>query len=138
MTAIKILHLLAMASGVGFGLASLVIARVSAGADPAAMPTVMKIRMRLGQGAFLSLLILWATGLWLWQSVHGGAVTGIFGAKIAVVILLTVLSGWMNLVVLRAARGGPRPDPARMAQMAKAASALAVLAVILAGLAFAV
>lgn len=136
MTAIKILHYLAMASGVGFGLASLVIARVGAGADPAALPALMKIRMRLGQGAFLSLLVLWLTGLWLWQSLHGGALSGLLGAKIAVVILLTGVSGWMNILSLRAARGGPRPDPARMAQMGKAATALAVLAVILAGLAF--
>ncbi|MDA7426899.1 hypothetical protein PGB28_00405 [Primorskyibacter aestuariivivens] len=136
MAAIKILHLLAMASGVGFGLAGLVIARVSAGADPAATPTVMKIRMRLGQGGFLSLVILWATGIWLWQTTHGGAVSALFLSKIAVVILLTMLSGWMNVISLRAARGGPRPDPARMAQMARAATALAVLAVILAGLAF--
>lgn len=136
MTAIKILHLLAMATGVGFGLASLVMARVAAGADTAAVPTVMKVRMRLGQLGLLSLLILWATGLYLFHALYGGAASGMFMAKIAVVIALTALSAWLNFVSLRAARGGPRPDPARMAQLAKAAAALAVLAVILAGLAF--
>lgn len=136
MALLKILHFLALATGLGFGLAGLVAMRVSTGAPPEAMPTVMKLRARLGQLSGLSILVLWFTGLWMWLSAHDGTLTAIFALKILGAIALTVVSGYLNYAGFRAARGGPRPDPARMALLARTAAGLAALIVVLAVLAF--
>lgn len=136
MALLKILHFLALATGLGFGLAGLVAMRVSAGAPPEALATVMKLRARLGQLSGLSILVLWITGIWMWLSVYGSAMSTVLALKILCVVALTAVSGYLNYAGFRAARGGPRPDPARMALLARTASGLAALIVVLAVLAF--
>lgn len=136
MILLKILHLLAMAVGVGFGLAGLVIMGVTKARGREAMGLAMPLRARLGQLSALALLLLWVTGVWMWLALHGGGLGLWFGLKLLLVIGLTVVAALLNIAGFRAARGGPRPDPVRMQRLSLIAAGLSVTIVVLAVLAF--
>lgn len=136
MALLKILHFWALAAGLGFGLAGLVMMAMAKGAAPEAGAVVTKTRARLAQLSGAATVVLWITGLWMWLTVYGGVVGPWLAVKLLGVLALTGVSAYMNFALYRAARGGPRPVPARMAQLAKVAAGLAALIVVLAVLAF--
>ncbi|MGY3439620.1 MULTISPECIES: hypothetical protein [unclassified Marinovum] len=136
MALLKILHFWALAAGLGFSLAGLVMMAMSKGAAPEAGAVVMKTRARLAQLSGAAIVVLWITGLWMWLTVYSGAMGQWLAFKLLCVLALTCVSAYMNFVIYRAARGGPRPVPARMAYLAKVAAGLAALIVVLAVLAF--
>ena len=136
MALLKILHFWALAAGLGFGLAGLVMMAMAKGAAPEAGAVVTKTRARLAQLSGAAIVVLWITGLWMWLTVYGGVVGPWLAVKLLGVLALTGVSAYMNFALHRAARGGPRPVPARMAHLAKVAAGLAALIVVLAVLAF--
>lgn len=136
MLILKIIHLLAVATGVGFGVAGLLIAGWVAGKPPAQMPMVPMIRMRLGQLGFISLLVLWITGLWMYFAHYETVTMPIaFHLKLGAATLLLLISATLQVVMLRAKRAGTPPPPFA-AGAAKVATASALLALILAVIAF--
>lgn len=133
----KLLHILMAVSGVGFGLAALLIGLAAAGKPPAENPLLGPLRIRFSRISFVSLLLLWLSGLWLYGGRYGGAeVPALFWVKIGAVVLLTLAAGTGQWMLLRAARGGPPPNPATMMRLSRAGAGFAVLALILAVLTF--
>jgi len=139
MLTLKIIHLLAVITGVGFSFANLLVGKMSAQAAPAAMAEIGPIRARLGQLSFLSLVVLWITGIWMFQAGYGGGeLPMMFRIKIALVILLTFLSVGLQYLAIRAARRGQPPPPKRMKNLGMGAGITSVLVVISAVMVFGV
>lgn len=130
MLILKILHILALAVGLGGGIAGLIVGQIAGPKDPALAGA---IQGRLGWLSFLAILVLWATGLvLLWNA---GGWTGQnfwFWLKIVAVLILTGLA-----VRMRIAARTPGPDTARLGRrLGPIISAAAALAVVFAVAAF--
>ncbi|MCW9041925.1 MAG: hypothetical protein OQK05_01160 [Pseudopelagicola sp.] len=133
----KLLHILMAVTGVGFGLAALLTGMAAAGTPPAQNLLLGPLRIRFARISFASLLLLWLSGLWLYGGRYLGAeVPALFWVKIGAVILLTLASGTAQVMLLRAARGGPAPTPATMMRLSKAGATFALAALCLAVLTF--
>jgi len=127
---LKILHLLALAIGLGGGIANLVIGRM-AGAEGA--PVTRPIQKRIGRIAFGGLLLLWITGIWMVSlSYTLGDLPLWFWIKMLVVLAMTAAAVTAQVALLR-----PGPDtPAKLRKLGLIVSGAAALAVGLAVLSF--
>lgn len=127
---LKILHFLALAIGLGGGLANLVIGQM-AGAEGA--PVTRPIQKRIGRIAFGGLLLLWITGLWMVSLSYAlGDLPLWFWIKMLVVLAMTAAAVTAQLALLR-----PGPDtPAKLRKLGLIVSGAATLAVVLAVLSF--
>lgn len=127
---LKALHFLALAIGLGGGVANIVIG-AKAGADaPQVARPIQKFISRL---AFAALIMLWITGLWMIALNHSFATLGLwFWIKILVVLLLSAAAITAQISLLR-----PGPTtPARLKTLGLFITACATLAVILAVISF--
>lgn len=127
---LKIVHLLALAIGLGGGVANLVIGRM-AGAEGA--PVARPIQKRIGRLAFGGLLLLWITGIWMLSLSYAfGDLALWFWVKMAVVLAMTAAAVAAQLEGLRPGPG----TPAKLRRLGMLISAAAALTVVFAVLGF--
>ena len=134
---LKIIHFLSFSVAIGAGAANIVAGRQLLSMPAEVMPKIGAYRMTLGKITTIGLGLLWITGIWL-VFLLGGSVfsNGWFLLKLAVVVLLTVISVKANFTIINARKAGTPPDAERMKMLGQAGLAVAVLALILAVLAF--
>ena len=128
MLTLKAPHILALATGLGLGLANLVIGAMSA--DPAITRPIQK---RLSRVAFAALIVLWITGIWMAVIAYTLSTLPFwFWVKILVVLAMTAAAVTAQVALFR-----PGPDtPARLKRLTHIVTGSAALAVILAVIAF--
>lgn len=127
---LKILHVLALAIGIGGGVSNAIIGAVAGPKDPALAGAVQR---RIGRASFVALIVLWATGFAMLALGPGAAAFGLwFWLKMLAVVALTAAALRMQVAVLRG-----DPAVARLARpLGMAATGSAILAAIFAVLAF--
>jgi len=127
---LKIVHLLALAIGLGGGIANAIIGAKITARDPALGAPVQKL---IGRLSFAALILLWITGLWMIFGYYALSSLSLwFWVKILAVLALTTAGVIAQLAVLK-----PGPDtPAKMKKLGMAMTGLSTLAVIFAVLAF--
>lgn len=130
---LKIIHFMALGTGVGLGIANMVIGPRAAAAGAAdKLPIMDALRAtqgalgRIGLGA---IILLWISGVWMWIAYDNSTLAPVFLAKIGFVVILTGLSIDLNLKGVRAAKGGPKPDPAFVKRAGMAMGLMSFLAV---------
>lgn len=135
---LKVLHFLALAIGIGGGVANALIGANMAGADPAARPVLAKIQGAIGKFSAGSLVVLWITGVALVYLIYNGwgGLPASFWLKITFVVILTGLSVRLNMLAAKARRGDGPPPAKTMALLGQMATVCSVLIVIFAALAF--
>ncbi len=128
MLTLKILHLIALAIGLGLGIANILIGAMSSAPD-----ITRPIQKRISRVAFAALILLWITGIWMVTSAHPLSTLPLwFWIKILVVIAMTAAAITAQIALLR-----PRPDtPARVKTLGNIVTGSACLAVIFAVLSF--
>ncbi len=109
---LKITHFMALGVGIGIGVANMIIGMRAAAAEGAVMGALRAAQGALGRAGFLAIVLLWITGLWMWQVYDHATMDPVFLAKIGFVIILTGLSIDLNIKGARAAKGGPKMNPA--------------------------
>ncbi len=127
---LKIVHFLALAIGLGGGIANAIIGAKITTREPAMGGPVQKLIGRLSFGA---LILLWITGLWMLFGYYGFANLSLwFWVKILAVLGLTAAGVSAQLTMLK-----PGPDtPAKMKRLGMIMTGSASLAVVFAVLAF--
>ena len=132
--ALKIIHFLGLAAGIGGGLANMLAAMKLKGLPPEAMPAVGGYRITLGQVSTVGLALLWITGVWMVLGYMDPAIKGtlLFQLKILAVIGLTVMAVLSNLTVAKARKAGTPPDAQRMKMLGMISMVFSLSALILA------
>lgn len=135
---LKFIHFFAIATGLGGSFFNIVTGVQSRAAPAAAAPMIGALRRRIGQIIFLSLLVLWVSGLWLLalRFTSLAEVPSIVWGKLAVVLVLTAISVRLQFLSIAAARAGTPPPATIMARLGAAGAVLATLAVLVAVVAF--
>jgi uncharacterized membrane protein len=137
MITVKSLHLLGLVMGLGFGMANIAIMWRLPAAAAEAKPTLMQLQKFNGRVAFAGVILLWITGLWLFYAKYLGVnLGGVFHAKLAFVVALTVLAAYAQWVLLRAGQTGSPPPANTMRMIGHAVPALAATSAVLAVIAF--
>jgi hypothetical protein len=132
---LKSLHILALALGLGGGVANAIAARL-ARSRPEAAPAFGALQKRIGMVSVGALVVLWITGPWMAGLVYGAALPLSFWLKMLAVLGLTAMTVLMQVEARRAARAARAPDAARMAGLGAGAGLFSILAVILAVISF--
>jgi uncharacterized membrane protein len=109
---LKIIHFLALAAGVGIGVANMVLGIRASKSEGPETGILRQAQGALGRVALGAIVVLWASGIWLWVGFNSTTTDPLFLAKIGFVVILTGLSIDMNLRATRAAKGGTPVDPA--------------------------
>lgn len=127
---LKILHFLALAVGLGGGIANAIVGARTAQARQVGGP----IQAALGRASLGALIVLWITGVWMAVAAHDLSSLGVwFWVKMAAVLALTA-----GAVAARVEMRRPGPDtPRRMKLLGMAMTGSSTLAVVFAVLAFA-
>jgi len=137
MITLKTLHLLGLVLGLGFGLANIAIARRMPATPEAARPELMQLQKLYSRVAFAGVILLWISGLWLFYAKYLDAdLGGAFHAKLALVVVLTVLAAYAQWLLLRAGQTGSQPPANTMRMISRAVPALAATSAVLAVIAF--
>lgn len=127
--AAKFLHFLGLMMGAASGVGSMLVIRQirsSAGAPP---PQLIAMRPVLGMIGLAGILIIWATGLWLYFGVYSGATLGVaFQLKVAVAALMLVFIVATNIAARRA-MAARTPPPAWVPKLGMMTGPLALVAV---------
>lgn len=111
---VKFLHMVGLMLGGAASFGSLAIAMRVKG--DAASP-LNALRPVFGRMSLAAILLLWASGLWLYLGFHMGADLGAaFGLKLAAATAVLGLSVWLNVMGARSART-KTPPPAYAAQL---------------------
>jgi hypothetical protein len=134
----KMIHMLALAVGVGGGVANLIAMQQLKAAEGPARAALAVAMRHVGQAAALALILLWVSGLALASALYDSwaALPLLFWAKIAAVVALTAVSGTAQVLTLWGMARKSPPDPALMARLGKTGVALALTTTVLAVLAF--
>ncbi|WP_212525066.1 hypothetical protein [Actibacterium sp. MT2.3-13A] len=137
-TLLRLVHILAMAVGVGGGVANLIALRRMQAAEGPAKAALAGAMRQVGMAAALALALLWVSGLALVYARYDGwaALPLFFWAKIAAVVALTAVSGAAQVLTFWGMARKSPPDPALMARLGKTGAALALTATALAVLSF--
>jgi len=110
--AIKFLHFLGLMLGAGAGFGSMIVARQIRRSAGVPTPQLAALRPVFGMVGLIGILLLWASGLWLYLSAYQGAPLGpAFHAKLGVATLLLLVIAAINLIAMRAKRRGTPPPP---------------------------
>ncbi len=130
---LKIIHFMALGTGVGLGVANMVIgpraAAAGAAGNPAIMAALRTVQGSLGRIGLGAIILLWITGLWMWLGYDNATLAPVFLAKIGFAVILTGISLDLNLKGTRAAKGGPKPDPAYVKRAGMVMGLMSFLAV---------
>ncbi|MGV6812184.1 MAG: hypothetical protein ACWA47_08055 [Brevirhabdus sp.] len=134
MIVVKLVHILAFCVAVGGGVASMILGIRAARSDDAARLALRGGMKAIGTGSFFAIIVLWLTGLWLWGGVYGfgAALGGLFHAKLAAVVGITVLVSF-NFAVPRI---GKAVAPKTARALGASTLALAIIAIALALMVF--
>ena len=127
---LKIVHFIALAIGLGGGIANAIVGAKITSRDPALGGPAQKL---IGRLSFAALILLWITGLWMLFGYYGFSdLSPWFWVKILAVLALTGAGVTAQLAMLK-----PGPDtPAKMKKLGMIMTGAATLAVILAVFAF--
>ena len=137
---LKSIHFLALLLGGASTLGSVVMQRSlqrsgHTGALPAPVTIATRVFPLLGLAA---IVLLWATGLWMFAIAYQGQQLGIlFTVKLALATIILGGALLVNVTLARAARGGPAPNPRLIRLTASTIRICLVLAVIMAVVTFA-
>ncbi len=135
--ALRIIHLLSVAAGVGLVGANFLTMRHAASLEPAQRGTLAPLQRRFGAIGMMALVLLWLTGIALYILKGYGATIGSWlMIKLAFVVLLSGLAVAVRVIVARAAANGTAPPPATMRRLISMMFFSSVVAVICAVLAF--
>lgn len=106
----KTLHLFGLMLGAGGGLGTMLLAIQAKRAGGPPPPAMIALRKNLALAALVGVLLLWATGLWLWLINYSGAWLGAaFTLKlITAAIILGILIA-ARIAMVRAVPGSPPP-----------------------------
>lgn len=119
---LRIVHLLAMAVGLGATVSAMIVARLGAGRAPEILGP---IQIRLAQWGFLALIALWLTGSALLAEGHDPeTLSPLFWVKMAAVLVLTGAGVAMQLAIKRL----PPPERAARAALLRPIMALSAVA----------
>jgi len=125
---LKIIHFLALAVGLGGGVANAIVgAKITSQAPPLGGP----VQRLLGRLSFVALIVLWLTGLWMAFGTTGLDGSVWFWIKIIVVLAMTTAAVAAQVAQMR---GTATPD--LMKKLGMGITAGAALAVVFAVLAF--
>jgi hypothetical protein len=134
---VKIIHFLSFSIGIGGGVANMLIGIKTRGAPAEAIPLLRGLQKAVGRLAFVMIVLLWLTGIYMIYARGGPDGFGaVFWLKILAVVVLTVASGAANYFSMTAARRDPAKLGPLMAKIGMTATGSAILALILAIAAF--
>lgn len=107
----KTLHLAGLMIGSAGGMAGAMVAIQARRAETPTSPVLIALRNRFSILAFSGVLLLWATGLWLWIVDYDAEMLGVaFALKLiaATIILAIVVSA--RIAAARSTEGSPPPQ----------------------------
>lgn len=132
----KTLHLFGLMLGAGGGLGSMMVAVQARRAGGPPPPALIALRKNFALAALIGVLLLWATGLWMWLVDYDGAMLGTaFVLKIiAAAIILAILIA-ARVAMARTPAGSP--PPGWLQRVGPVSGLLAYVAVALAVIVFA-
>ncbi len=134
---LKIVHFLALSAGIGVGVSNMALGiRAAQAADARDATTLRTAQVALGQIGLVAIILLWASGLWLWLGYRGGETGTLFLIKLAFVLALSANLAVLHGKMRAAGRNGELPDPAFMKRAGMINGVTSLLAVIFAVLAF--
>lgn len=135
--ALVFLHFIGLAMGFAAGFGNMVMAGLMAKASADERRVLSRFRPAIARVGDIGLVLLWMTGLalvfWKWRGF--GALPGLFHAKLTVVVLMTLVIGYMHSQ-MRGVAAGDAGAIARTETAGKVVFALAVVTVALAAWTF--
>ncbi|MCT7373606.1 hypothetical protein [Chelativorans salis] len=135
LTFMKILHLFGLMLGAGGGLGSMMVGIQAKRAGGPPPPALLALRKNFALAALIGVLLLWATGLWMWLVDYGGAWLGTaFAVKIAAAVLILAILVAARIAMARTAPGSP--PPAFIQRLGPVSGLLSYIAVALAVIVF--
>lgn len=135
---VLILHFVGLALGMSVSAANIVMLGVMSKAAPGERAVLARFPPAMSRVGQIGLVIMWATGITMvytrWSGLAG--MPWVFHAKLAAVLLLTVLAFYVLPRLERRVRNGDAAAAARMPVVGKVATVCGLAAVILAVLTF--
>ena len=128
------IHIIAVAMGLGGGLANILARRQMKNADPVTYPAFALVGAAIGKMATSGLLLLWISGVWMSSIRYDGIadIPVLLWMKIIVVLAMTAISAMLNIMIIKSQRSGTPPDAERLSRLSHSISGLAVLTVLIA------
>lgn len=131
----KILHLFGLMLGAGGGLGAMLVAIQARRAEGPPAPALPMLRRNFALASLVGVLLLWATGVWMWVVDYDGAMLGTaFVLKLIAAALILAILIVARVAMARTAPGSP--PPALVRRLGPVAALLAYVAVALAVIAF--
>jgi len=132
-----ILHFLGLTMGVSTGFANMAMAGVMAKAAPNEKPILARFAPAMSRIGAVGLALLWVTGIAIVQTRYGSfaVLPRPFLVKLAAVVVLTLLVGYIHVLMPRAQRGD-MAAAARIQTVGKLTGPFALIAIIFAVIAF--
>jgi|GEM_PF-3260041 len=136
-TTLLIVHLIAIAMGVGMSISNQVNLRIAARESGERRVGLALLRRELARIADIVIAVIWITGLGLWFLVYSGGIPNHwFLAKLGFVVLLTLSHGLVRMTAGRMARSGDQSLLPRLQLFVSGVWVSALAAIALAVLAF--
>ena len=131
----KTLHLFGLMAAAAGGMGTAMVAAQAKRGDGLPSPALIALRKNFGLAALVGILLLWATGLWMWLVDFDGAMLGVaFALKIiAAALVLAIIVGAR---IARARTTPGTPPPAFVQRLGPLSGLLAFIAVALAVVVF--
>ena len=135
---LKIVHFLSLAVGIGGGVANGVIGAKAARAAAEVRPVLGGISGLIGRLSGAALILLWLSGIALVYLATNGwsTLAAAFWVKLAFVVVLSAISLYLNLLVMRAQKTRTPPPAATMKRLGQIGGMCSVFIVISAVIAF--
>lgn len=135
---LKIIHFIALAVGIGGGVANAIIGARAARSEPPIKVTLGSISGLIGKISGAAIILLWLTGIALVYLLFDGwaNLPWAFWIKLAFVVVLSLLSLRLNLYVMQANRTRTPPPAATMKMLGQVAGLTSLLIVVFAVIAF--
>ena len=132
-----ILHFLGLCMGVSTGFANMAMAGVMRKAAPAEQPILARFGPAMSRIGAVGLVLLWVTGIAIVQTRYGSfsILPRPFLVKLAAVVVLTLLVGYIHVLMPRAQRGDAAAA-ARIQLLGKLTGPFALIAIIFAVITF--
>jgi len=134
---LMVLHFLGLALGLSTGFANMVMAGLIAKAAPPDKAVLGRFPPAMAKVGAIGLALLWISGLAIVRTRYGGfsVLPRTFIVKFAAVVLLTIIVGYIHVLMPRAQRGDAAAA-ARIQLLGKITGPLAIIAIIFAVITF--